>query len=231
MKSSQIRILAIVPKYGTIVLNMSTNSSIERLGDVLLPGARGQILGLVFGAPDRAFYLREIVKQTGLAIGQVQRELARLSTAGILRRFHQGRHVYFQANDRCPVYHELRGMVSKTVGAAGAVQRALAPIAGEIAIAFLFGSVARQTENHESDLDLMVIGDAIFAAVVAAVRAEEPVVQREIHPTVYPAREFVVKFRDGNHFVRSVAKSEKIFLIGTDDELRELLAQQVDSAT
>jgi predicted nucleotidyltransferase len=208
---------------------MSTNSSIERLSEALFPGARGRILGLVFGAPDRAFYLREIVKQTGLAIGQVQRELARLSTSGILRRFHQGRHVYFQANERCPVYDELRGLVSKTVGVATAVRRALAPIAAEIAIAFLFGSVARHAENRESDLDLMVIGDATFAAVVAAVRTAEPVIQREIHPTVYPTREFGVKFRDGNHFVRSVAKSEKIFLIGSDDELRDLLAQQLDS--
>jgi predicted nucleotidyltransferase len=217
--------LPTVPKYGTIVLNMSTNSSIERLGGALFPTTRGQILGLVFGTPDRPFYFREIVKQTGLAVGQVQRELASLSTAGILCRFRQGRHVYFQANDRCPVYHELRGMVSKTVGAASTVCRALAPVAGEIAIAFLFGSVARHTENHESDLDLLVIGDATFAAVVAAVRAAEPVVQREIHPTVYSAGEVVARFKEGNHFIRSVVNTEKIYLIGNDDELRELLEQ------
>jgi predicted nucleotidyltransferase len=201
---------------------MSTKVSVDRLSKALFPGARGQILGLVFGTPDRAFYLREIAKHTSLAIGQVQRELARLSMAGILRRFHQGRHVYFQANPRCPIYHELRGIVAKTVGVAGAVRSALAPIADQIAIAFLFGSVARHEENHESDLDLMVIGDTTFAAVVASVRTAEPVVQREIHPTVYPASEFGVKFRDGNYFVRSVANAEKIFLIGDDYELREL---------
>jgi predicted nucleotidyltransferase len=208
---------------------MSTTSAIERLSTALFPKSRGRILGLLFGTADRAFYLREVVERTGLAIGQVQRELTRLAEAGIVRRFRQGRHVYFQANDRCPIYDELRGMVSKTVGAADAVGKAVAPLADQIAVAFLFGSVVRHEENQDSDLDLMVIGDATFAAVVAAIRAAESVVQREIHPTVYTVREFVARFKKRNHFIRSVTKSEKIFLVGNDDELRELLEQSVDS--
>jgi predicted nucleotidyltransferase len=208
---------------------MSTIHAIESLSFALFPKSRGKILGLIFGSSDRAFYLREVVERTGLAIGQVQRELARLSDAGLVRRFRQGRHVYFQANDRCPIYHELRGIVAKTVGAVNVIGNALTPLADQITVAFLFGSVARQEETRNSDLDLMVIGDSTFASVVAAIRPAEPVLQREIHPTVYPVREFVGKFREGNHFVQSVAKSEKMFLLGSNDELRELLEQSVDS--
>jgi DNA-binding transcriptional regulator GbsR (MarR family) len=88
-------------KCGTFVLKMSTIHAIESLSFALVPKSRGRILGLIYGSSDRAFYLREVVERTGLAIGQVQRELARLSDAGLVRRFRQGRHVYFQANDRC----------------------------------------------------------------------------------------------------------------------------------
>jgi predicted nucleotidyltransferase len=185
----------------------------------------------LFGTSDRSFYLREVAAKTGLAVGQVQRELTRLSDAGIVRRFRQGRHVYFQANEGCPIFHELRGLVTKTVGAVGLLQRALAPMADQITFAFLFGSVVRQQDNHESDLDLFVVGGATFAGVVAAVRGVESVIQREIHPTVYPPREFVAKFKEGQHFIRSVVKGEKFYILGDDDELRSLLEQSMDSTT
>jgi predicted nucleotidyltransferase len=209
---------------------MSTNSNRD-LGLALFPKARGTILGLLFGTSDRSFYLREVVEKTGLAVGQVQRELTRLSDAGIVRRFRQGRHVYFQANEGCPIFHELKGLITKTVGAVGILQRALAPMANKIAFAFLFGSVVRHQDNHESDLDLFVVGDATFASVVAAVRGVESMIQREIHPTVYPHREFVAKFEEGQHFIRSVVNGEKIYILGDDDELRDLLKQSMDSTT
>lgn len=81
----------------------------------LFPGARRALLGLLYGQPDSAFYLREIAARAGVGLGQVQRELDRLSKAGILRRFKQGRHVYFQADRRCPTYEEIRGLVVKTL--------------------------------------------------------------------------------------------------------------------
>jgi predicted nucleotidyltransferase len=209
---------------------MSTTTRIASLTSPLFPESRGRILGLFFGAPDRAFYLREVAARTGLAIGQVQRELSRLSEAGILRRFRQGRHVYFQSNDRCPIFDELRRIVVKTVGAVDVVRSALASVRDQITAAFLFGSVVRQEETSKSDLDLMVIGDCMFADIVAAIRAAEPVVQREIHPTVYPVQEFVAKYRNGNHFLLSVVSGEKMFVLGNDDDLRKLLEQSVDTS-
>jgi predicted nucleotidyltransferase len=202
---------------------------VNNLSSALFPKARGKTLALLFGTADRSFYLREVADKTGLAVGQVQRELARLSDSGIVRRFRQGRHVYFQANECCPIFMELRGLVAKTVGAHSAVKQALAPLADQISIAFLFGSFVRKQESHDSDLDLCVVGDATFASVVTAVRGIEPVIQREIHPTVYPENDFVAKFREGHHFVRSVVKEEKIYLLGSDDELRDLLEQPLDS--
>ena len=122
----------------------------------LLPQTRRALLGLLYGLPDRAFYLREIAAQVGSGMGQVQRELARLAEAGILRRFERGRHVFYQADRRCPAFEELRGLIVKTVAGADHLRHALTELEDRIAVAFVFGSVARGEDRAESDLDLLV---------------------------------------------------------------------------
>ena len=41
----------------------------------LFPRTRRALLGLLYGLPDRAFYLREIAARVDAGMGQVQREL------------------------------------------------------------------------------------------------------------------------------------------------------------
>ncbi len=190
----------------------------------LFPRARRALLGLLHGHPDRAFYLREIAARVGAGMGQVQRELERLTRAGILRRFEQGRHVYFQADLRCPVFDELRGLVVKTMAGADHLRQALRELADRIEVAFVFGSVARGDDRAESDLDLMVVGDVSLQEVVTAIAPVQRTLGREINPTVYPTQELRAKLKDGNHFLSAVFAGEKIFVIGTQDELGKLLA-------
>lgn len=201
----------------------------DSVADSLFPKARQAILGLLYGQPDRAFYLREIVQLTGLGIGHVQRELERLSRGEIIQRSRQGRHVYFKAYERCPIFEELRGLVTKTVGCLDILRNALAPLSSSITAAFVFGSVARGEERNKSDLDLMVIGDVSFTAVVEAVRNAESALRREINPTLYPPGEFRAKLAAGHHFLVSVLKGEKIFVLGDDHELGNLLQERLDS--
>ena len=72
------------------------------------------------------------------------------------------------------------------MGAGAAIGRALEPLAGRIAVALVFGSVARGEENRASDLDLMVIGDASFAEVAKAVRTAEGELRRDVNPRRLP---------------------------------------------
>ena len=90
--------------------------------------------------------------RTGLAMGQIQRELALLSEAGVLSRIEQGRHVYFRANDRCPIFDELRGIALKTMSAVSIIASALGQLSGRVHVAFVYASVARGEETNSSDL-------------------------------------------------------------------------------
>lgn len=194
----------------------------DRVAASLFPKSRRAVLGLLYGQPDRAFYLRQIVDLSGLGVGHVQRELKRLVEGGIILRSEQGRHVYFQANEHCPVYAELRGIVTKTVGAVVVLREALAPLADRIVAAYVYGSVARGEDRHASDLDLMVIGDATFGEVVAAIRPAEPKLHRNINPTVYPVNEFAQKLAARHHFITTVMNRDKLFVVGDADELARL---------
>ncbi len=201
----------------------------DPVASALLPKSRRAVLGLLYGRPDRAFYLREVIRLTGLGVGHVQRELTRLAGAGIILRREQGRHVYFQANEQCPIYTELRGIVTKTVGAVAVLREALAPVADRIVVAFIYGSVARGDEKQASDLDVMVIGDVTFAEVVDAIRTAEPKLHRNIHATVYPVDEFTRKLAARHHFLTTVTKCDKVFVVGGIDESKRLFEQSLDS--
>jgi len=201
----------------------------DDLAVALFPGSRRAILGLLYSRPDEAFYLRQIVDLAGLAVGQTQRELKRLTGCGIVARSERGRHVYFQANEKCPIYDELRGIVKKTTGAVVAIGKALEPLADRIRLAFVFGSVARGEETRSSDIDVMVIGDARFAEVANAVHPAERSLRREINLAVYPVPEFSTKARAGHSFLTRVVNSKKVFMVGGEHELGALLAEPVDS--
>ena len=206
---------------------MSTTDKGRNLSSILFGKTRRAILSLVYGHADEEFYLRQIAKATGAGLGAVQRETRQLSEAGILHRIIRGRNVYFRANRQSPVFNELKGLVTKTVGVGDVVRTALAGLANRIHIVFVYGSVARGDERQTSDLDILVVGKVTFSEVVAALHQAEKDLGREINPTIYPLEEFQSKVKSGHHFLHAVLKGKKIFLIGNEHELERLAEKQL----
>lgn len=189
------------------------------------------MLGLFYGHPDEAYYLRQIARSTGMGLGAVQREVQRLSAAEIINRVVRGRETYYQANRQCPVFAELRSLVLKTVGVGDVLRVALMPLGDKIKVAFIYGSLARGDERTGSDIDLMVVGDASFEDVVSALSTVQKTLAREVNPTVYPASEFSAKLAAGHHFLTSVMRGEKTFLIGDERELKRLGSKRMAHQT
>jgi predicted nucleotidyltransferase len=190
------------------------------LASVLFGKARLAILALTYGHPDEAFHLRRIARFASTGMGVVQRELRILSDAGILERTVEGRQVYFQADRRCPIFDEIRGLITKTVGVVDIVRDALVALGDRVALAFIFGSVARGTAKRDSDVDLLVVGDLSLGDIVDALAPAQERIGREINPTVYPRREFQEKLRARHHFLTQVLAQPKLFLVGDDREVQ-----------
>ena len=192
---------------------------------------RNAVLGLLFSHPDESFYVRKIVRAANSGQGSVQRELRRLERAGIIKRTVEGRHVYYRANPECPIFAEIKGMVAKTIGGVDILARALTSLNGRIKVAFIYGSMARAEQHRGSDVDVFVIGGASFGEVVEALSPAQEKLGREVNPTVYPVSEFCEKALQKHHFVTSVLRGPKLFLVGDESELAELDGSGLDSGT
>lgn len=183
---------------------------------------RQAVLALLFSHNDESFYLRQIVRATGAGLGPVQRELKNLTESGVIIREARGRQVYYRANAKCPIFDDLKSIVSKTFGMAYIIRQSLSIALDEIRVAFIFGSIASGNEDKMSDIDVMVIGNISFGDTVNLLSSAEEKLAREINAVVYPVAEFRQKLKEGHHFVRNVMDSQKIFITGDQDELERL---------
>ena len=195
----------------------------SRLSSVLFNKTRRGLLALLYGRTDEAFYVNQIMQLLGSGSGAVQRELRLMTESGIVLRTRTGNMVYYQANNKCPIFNELKNIVRKTFGVADVIKESLETSADKIRVAFIFGSVAGSTDNRASDIDIMVIGDITFDEMSSAVSHAEETIRREINPVVYPVAEFRRKIKDNQHFLKTVLEDEKIFIIGDDGELAKLV--------
>lgn len=190
------------------------------LGDALFSKTQRQVLGLLFGNPERSYYLNEIIQFAGVGIGSVQRELEKLSRVGVLSVRRIGNQKHYQANHDSPIFEELRGIVLKTFGLGDVLRQALAGVAGQIKVAFIFGSVAKGTDTAGSDIDLMLIAESLsYHQVFTVLAAIEGQLGRTLSPTLYTPAEFQAKLAADNHFLKRIVEQPKLFLIGTPDDL------------
>jgi predicted nucleotidyltransferase len=161
----------------------------------------------------------------------LDREVSRLAGAGILTRTVRGHQVYYQANPKSPVFAEIKSLMVKTSGLAEVLQAALAPITRRIRVAFVYGSFAREDQHRASDVDVMIIGDPTFAEVVAALNPTQETLAREVNPTVYSVEDFQSRLAAENHFLTTVMRQKKIFLIGDKRELANMASQRLGDTT
>jgi len=190
------------------------------LADALFSGLQQRLLAVLFGQPDRSFYGNELLRLTGTGRGALQRELEKLVSAELVTVTAIGNQKHYQANPASPIFAELRGIVLKTVGLADVLRTALNPVADRIRMAFVFGSVAKGTDTATSDIDLMVVTDALsYADLFEGLATAEQVLGRKVSPTLYTPAALAEKARTENSFVVRVLAQPKIFLIGAEDEL------------
>lgn len=207
---------------GTIVPNMGAIVQYSRIAEALLGSTKRRVLALLFSQPERAFYTRQIIRLIGVKMGAVQRELLNLADAGIINRRKDGNRILYQANPECPVYPELRGLMIKTFGVADKLKDALLPLVEQISSAFVYGSFASGEFHSKSDVDVLIIGKVSSGDVVNALYPLQEELMREINSVVMSQEEYQERIVRKNHFLATVLKGEKLFLIGDANELGKM---------
>lgn len=187
---------------------------------------RRNVLALLFGQPDRSFYLREIVARAGGGISQVQKELEQLVAASLVLREQRANQVHFQANPEASIYGELLGIVTKTFGIADVLRAALARFEDRVQLAFVYGSIAKGTAHATSDIDLLLVADLPPSELAVPLAGLRERLGRKISLVSYSAGEFGSMLRGQHHFISAILDGPKIWLIGDERTLDEFRQEQ-----
>lgn len=184
------------------------------LADALFTATQQKVLGLLYGQPARSFYIKEILRLTGMGVATIKRELDRMLAAGIVSMTPIGNQHHYQANPDCPLYAELIAIVKKTFGVTEILYEALLPLVGKIEWAFVFGSVASGKESAVSDIDLMIIGDISFSQAVQTLYAVQETLGREINPKIYSKDEWNRMQKNNVAFIKEVMAKPRMDVMG-----------------
>ncbi len=191
----------------------------SQLANALFTSTQQNVLGLLYSQPNRSFYTKEIIRLTGMGVATIKRELDRMVGAGILSMTKIGNQHHYQADQNCPLYHELLAIIKKTVGVSDTLKSALSPLVDRINWAFIFGSVASNKETATSDIDLMVIGDASFSDVVKVLYLIQETLAREINPKIYRVAEWNQMRHSNDAFINEILSKPRMDIVGDINEL------------
>jgi predicted nucleotidyltransferase len=154
----------------------------------------------------------------GYSAGSIRRELLRFQRDNLFNTDKIGNLLFYSLNTTHPLFKELKGIVSKTIGVEGSLKRALSSLKG-IKIAFIYGSFAAKKEKSTSDIDVMVIGSPNTSGLNEKLAELEKRLKREINPAIYSLQEYRTKKRAKSGFVMELLRNPKIMLIGKQNDL------------
>lgn len=184
------------------------------LANALFTDRRSRLFRWLFGLPERSFHLNELLRLTQLGSASLQQELKQLTESGLVHVERIGNLKMFQANAQSPVFKELVSLTRKTVGLQALLSQAIAPLREKLIRAFIYGSVAQQTDTANSDIDLMLVGEGLLLSdVLQCVQALESELGRKINPTCYTVQEFSKRQADSSSFVNKVLEKPILDLL------------------
>jgi len=185
----------------------------------LFSDSQARLFPWLFGQADRSYHLSELRRLSGLGSASLQRELNRLVEAKLVLSERLGNLRRFQANPQSPVFTELVALARKTLGIAPLLREALQPIAPRLNQAFIYGSVAKQTDTAQSDIDLMLVGDELsLNEILTLLLPLETQLGRKINPSCYTRSEYAKRLAEPDSFVNRILQQATVPLMGENLE-------------
>jgi len=172
---------------------------------------RTKLLDVFLRVPKARFYIRELERKINEEAKNISRELQNLETLGLLVSKKQGNQKIYTVNEDFFLYPELKGIIFKTTGILGLLEKAIAKLNG-IETAFIYGSYALGTETESSDVDLMIIGKPNLTELNEAVSEIEDELNREINYMCFDREEYEERKKAKDAFILEVLSNEKMML-------------------
>jgi predicted nucleotidyltransferase len=182
----------------------------------LLPLFRSEmqvrLLALLLLQPERSWTLQELAGTLDAPQSSVHRELNRAEAAGIVGRDAEARPHRFRAATDEPLHEPLAALLRGSVGVEEELRTALER--PDVLAAVIYGSWAGGTRRPDSDIDVLVVGNADLRDLRRRVRPVGKTAGRTVDLTVLAADEFRHLVADGSSFARRVLEGPSTPLVG-----------------
>lgn len=191
------------------VINRMSKQARDTLKSLFSSSIRADLLALLLNNPEEKFYVREMATLLRKNPSGVKRELDNLEKMGIVTSKRVANLKYFQAEKKSPLFSELKSLIAKSLGAAGALKAALKTSGAKIA--FIYGPYA---ESEDADtVDLLIVGPAASLSIDGLKDIEEKF-GKKINPTILDESEFKSKRDSGDPELEKLLSGNKILLTG-----------------
>ena len=185
-------------------------------------GLRCQLLRRLLLGGVEEVHERELARRESLHLGSMRRELKNLLAMDLVFTRKAGGRRLYRANREHPYYVDLKSLFLKAVFL-GNKGRESKSIQSKIRLAFVFGSSARGTEDAHSDLDLLVVGTISDMELGSKFRPSPGTLGRELNTLLYREESLRAEYKKGDSFIQQVIDGPKLFIRGSEHELREVL--------
>jgi len=191
----------------------------------LLPSGTVRLLTHFLLDPEARLHLRALHRRTGLGMGALQRELARLESLGLIRAVRDDGRVHHEMVHEHPSWKALLILVREHADPAQVAAAAMQEVDGIIA-AFVFGSTARGEAVTESDLDILLVDDGStrLATLGRAILQTESLLARPIDLKRYTPATLAQALREGSGFLKAVLAGPKAWIVGSEPIIARLRA-------
>jgi len=171
-----------------------------------------RLLALLLLQPERSWTLHQLAEAVDAPQSSVHRELGRAEAAGIVRRNAAARPHLFSAAVDDALYEPLASLLSRSVGVELQLREALDR--PDVHAAAIYGSWVAGIRRPDSDIDVLVVGDADLGSLRKLVRPIGKSAGRNVDLTALGDDEFRRLLAERSSFTRRVMESPMTLLIG-----------------
>jgi predicted nucleotidyltransferase len=171
-----------------------------------------RLLALLLLQPERRWTLTDLGQALGAPQSSVHRELSRAEAAGVIQRDAASRPHRFSAATDDAAYEPLRDLLQRSVGIEDQLRERLER--PDVHAAAIYGSWASGARRSDSDIDVLVVGDADQRELRRLIRPLDKQTGRTIDLTVMPDDEFRRLLKDRSSFARQVMEGPVTSLVG-----------------
>lgn len=148
---------------------------------------RIKLLTRFFFNPNTRSYLRELANEFNVSTNSVREELNQLTKTKLLTSKKSGRQVFYKANQKHPLFPELKSMVGKVMGIDQVIEGIIIRL-GDLDRAYLLGDYAEGKDT--GIVDLLLVGNLDQYHLNDLSRKTERYIKRKIRSLVLNRDEF-----------------------------------------